>query len=161
MLKTVITFGLVYLFWIIMTFSIVLDELVLGAAVSVVVTYISRKFLFINSKATHMYPHRWLDFLNYFIVFIVEEIISHLDVTYRILTGNINPALVRVDCDIGADIGKAMVANSITLTPGTLTILADKTGFLVHWIAKKEGKNVGERFNEIARRIFSNWEADK
>ena len=58
----------------------------------------------------------------------------------RVITGKINPGIVRISPKLKTDLGVTLLANSITLTPGTLTVdIDEKTNDLyVHWIAVKE-----------------------
>ena len=83
MIKIVVTFLMVYLFWIVLTFSIAFDELLLGAVVSLLVTYVSREFLFTKTRARALHPERWLNAVVYLAVFIWEELVAHLDLAYR------------------------------------------------------------------------------
>jgi len=45
---------------------------------------------------------------------------------------DIRPVMTRVASVGGSDLARATFANSITLTPGTVTVEVEKTGFLVH-----------------------------
>ncbi|PNX47524.1 MAG: cation:proton antiporter, partial [Thermoplasmata archaeon M11B2D] len=60
----------------------------------------------------------------------------NLDVAYRVITGRINPGIVKIHPDLKTDLGITMLANSITLTPGTLTVDIDEetNDLYVHWI---------------------------
>lgn len=161
MIKAVVTFIMVYLFWIVLTFSLSLDELLLGAGVSLAVTYISREFLFTKTRARALHPLRWLNAVVYLLVFIREEIRAHLDVACRIITGRISPAIIKVRADLDTDIGRTMVANSITLTPGTLTVRIGGKNMFVHWIAYKKEHDVGKVFETCATHVFEHrkkWE---
>jgi multicomponent Na+:H+ antiporter subunit E len=156
MIKIVITFILVYLFWILLTFSVAFDELLLGAAVSLLVTYISREFLFTKTRARALHPLRWANAIGYFIIFVWEEIIAHIDLGYRIITGRINPSIIKIKADLDTDIGRTMVANSITLTPGTLTVRVGGKNLFVHWISYRKDHNIGKLFERMATRVFEN-----
>ena len=45
---------------------------------------------------------------------------------------DITPRLVRVPVEARSDLGRCIFANSITLTPGTVTVEIEEDGFLVH-----------------------------
>ena len=154
MIKVVITFVMVYVFWILLTFSLAPEELLAGAAVSLAVTYVSREFLFTKTRARALHPLRWFNAVVYFFVFIAEEIEAHLDMAYRIISGRVNPAIVKVRADLDTDIGRTMVANSITLTPGTLTVRIGGKNMFVHWIGYRKGHDIGKRFERFASRVF-------
>ena len=60
---------------------------------------------------------------------------ANWDVAKRVITGEINPGIVKFDPRLKTDKGRMMLANSITLTPGTLTVDVDDDGvFYVHAI---------------------------
>ncbi|NCC95585.1 MAG: cation transporter [Synergistales bacterium] len=105
-------------------------------------------------------PIRWLGFVYFmFGPFMVAMVKSNIDVAIRIITGNINPGIVKVDTGLSGDMSKTLLANAITLTPGTLTVeVEEDTGvFYVHWINVTDKEPSGEAvygsFGEWARRL--------
>ena len=86
-------------------------------------------------------PLRWVYFLIYLVgPFFFYMARANVDVAYRVITGRIRPGIVRIRTGLKTDFGAAMLANSITLTPGTLSVEIDeKTNDLyVHWINVKK-----------------------
>jgi multicomponent Na+:H+ antiporter subunit E len=86
-------------------------------------------------------PIRWVYFVVYLIgPFFFYMAKANIDVAYRVVTGRIKPGIVRIKTGLKTDLGVAMLANSITLTPGTLSVEVDeKTNDLyVHWINVKD-----------------------
>ncbi|MFW5660033.1 MAG: Na+/H+ antiporter subunit E [Oceanicaulis sp.] len=63
---------------------------------------------------------------------------------------DIKPVVVRVPSARGSDLAKTTFANSITLTPGTVTVEVEKSGFLVH--ALDESFADMEAFRDMERR---------
>lgn len=63
---------------------------------------------------------------------------------------NIKPVLTRVAVEEGSDLAHTTYANSITLTPGTVTVEVEEKGFLVH--ALDESFADQEAFRDIGRR---------
>ncbi len=105
-------------------------------------------------------PIRWLGFVYFmFGPFMVAMVKSNIDVAIRIITGNINPGIVKVDTKLTGEMSKTLLANAITLTPGTLTVeVEEDTGvFYVHWINVTDKEPSGEAvygsFGEWARRL--------
>jgi len=86
-------------------------------------------------------PARWALFFAYVLgPFLYNMAKSNLDVSYRVVTGRIRPGIVRIPSGLKTDFGITMLANSITLTPGTLSVDVDEDGSIfVHWI------NVGSK----------------
>jgi multicomponent Na+:H+ antiporter subunit E len=65
---------------------------------------------------------------------------------------NIKPVLTRVAVEEGSDLARATFANSITLTPGTVTVEVEENGFLVHALDESFGDQ--EAFRDISRRAL-------
>jgi multicomponent Na+:H+ antiporter subunit E len=73
----------------------------------------------------------------------------------------IRPGIVKIKSVLQSDTGKSALANSITLTPGTLTIDVTEDGwFYVHWLnvlstdEEEAAKHVLRRFEWFIQRIF-------
>ncbi|MHC1605182.1 MAG: Na+/H+ antiporter subunit E [Candidatus Methanofastidiosia archaeon] len=106
--------------------------------------------------------------LAYFIVYIpilfYEIIKSNLDVGYIVIHPKMpmNPGIVKIPINIKSSYGKTFLANSITLTPGTLTVNVDekKNKFYIHWInitthkPNEEAKIICGRFEKWLRGVF-------
>jgi multicomponent Na+:H+ antiporter subunit E len=98
----------------------------------------------------------------YLPVFIWKLILANFDVARRVLSPKIplNPGIVRIKTDLKGDFGKLTLANSITLTPGTLSIDIDEDYLYVHTvdvIGKNEAENkkaISESFEKILGGIF-------
>ena len=87
----------------------------------------------------------------YIPVFFWAMIKANFDVAYRVIHPRmpIHPGVVLIKTDLKSDSGKLALANSITLTPGTLTMDVKGNSMLVHWI------NVKSTDTEEATRIIS------
>jgi len=80
----------------------------------------------IKANCSFLNPVRWLEFAAYVCgPFLWSLTKANIDVVYRVLTGNIRPGIVKVRTGLKNDFGAAMLANSITLTPGTLSVDVD------------------------------------
>jgi len=140
------------------------QHIIVGVFASALVAFLTGD-LFIKRMHVLKHPLRyWYFLVNYLPIFIWECFKANIDVALRVLHPQlpINPGIVKVKTTLKTDTGLTFLANSITLTPGTLTVDIDKDkGFLyVHWINVKakdiEGatKAVVERFEKILRKIF-------
>ncbi|MDD1708376.1 MAG: Na+/H+ antiporter subunit E [Methanoregulaceae archaeon] len=104
------------------------SELTAGVALSLVTAAIARKFLCRAGNYRMANPLRFLLIPVYVIgPFFIEVIKANLDVAYRVITMRIRPGIIRVSSDLKTDLGIFMLANSITLTPGTITVDIDET----------------------------------
>ena len=81
-------------------------------------------------------PRKWGLFLRYLFTSFAKGLYqANIDVAKRVITGEINPGIVKFNPRLKTDMGRMMLANSITLTPGTLTVDIDEEGtFYVHAI---------------------------
>lgn len=98
----------------------------------------------------------------YIPVFLYELVKSNIDVLFRVLNPKlpINPGFVKVKSEIDSKLGKLILANSITLTPGTISVDADDEGIFVHWInvhgdEKEYTEKVSGKFERILRKVIS------
>jgi multicomponent Na+:H+ antiporter subunit E len=99
----------------------------------------------------------------YTIVLFWEIIRANFDVAYRVIHPKmpIKPGIVVIKTRLKSDIAKTILANSITLTPGTFTLDVIGDELLIHWINVKtedtdEATNIiGHRFEKYLRIIFS------
>jgi multicomponent Na+:H+ antiporter subunit E len=136
------------------------SELIAGLVLSALVGLLAVPILWERGGFRMLQPHRWLLFAFYLIgPFFWAMAKANLDVAYRVITGKIRPGIVRFNPALQTDLGRTLLANSITLTPGTLTVdVDDETGdFYVHWINVKDEEPRPEEvcgpFPTWARRI--------
>jgi len=80
------------------------------------------------------------NFFSYHLWLIKEVIKANIIVVKHIWLGNksISPTLRRIKTSQKTDMGKVIYANSITLTPGTVTIDLSDDEVLVHALLKKD-----------------------
>ena len=117
------------------------EEIFIGIILSIIVGAVSGKIL-VKKNLRMANPARWLKFIAYvFGPFFVGMAKANVDVAYRVITGKINPGIVKISPNLKTDLGITLLANSITLTPGTLSVDIDEENndLYIHWInVKKE-----------------------
>ena len=87
---------------------------------------------------------------------------ANLDVMLRVLHPDVSirPGIVKLKTTFKSEMARTFLANSVTLTPGTLTVDVDGEDMYFHWInidtddAKKRTDEVCGRFEPLLRRIF-------
>ena len=97
--------------------------------------------------------HLGFRILGYWVWLIREIVKSNIDVARRILNPAlpIAPCLTIVKATQGSELGHVIFANSITLTPGTVSIVVDDRTILVHAIAKELADDL--QTGEMDRRV--------
>lgn len=139
----VVVFLSTLLLWILLTGSISGEELGAGLLVAAVVSAVSGPHLAVfNGLKTH--PAAFLHLVNYLGYFFVALLRANLDMASRILSPSlpINPGIVEVETTLESPLGRMLLANSITLTPGTLTVDLMDNRLLIHWINVPEGVDI-------------------
>lgn len=159
----VILFFLALLIWIFLTWPPDAQHLLVGILVSVFVSGITGD-MFVKRPHVFKSINRYLWFLYYIPLFIWECIKANLDVAYRVTHPDlpIKPGIVKVKTTLKSDTALTFLANSITLTPGTMSVDIDpEGGFLyIHWInvkdedIQKATEIIVKKFENILRRIF-------
>lgn len=164
-MKKVKGFILLWLFlmilWLLGTGTFRLDEVIMGIALSfgVVVLFASFSSLYRGIKVT---PKAIVLLPVYLVVFLWEMIKSNIDVARRVLTPSlpINPGIVQVKTKLQSPLAKLILANSITLTPGTLTLDVKDDSLFIHWIdvkaenIKGATEKVSWKFEKILKDII-------
>ena len=156
-------FSLGLVAWILLSWSLDWQHVIVGVFVAAFVSYMTGDF-FVRRPHLLKHPSRYFWFIYYVPIFLWECIKANIDVAYRVMHPNlpIDPGIVKVKTSLKSEIGLTFLANSITLTPGTLTVDVDKEkGYLyVHWIAvehkdiERASKVIVEKFESILKRIF-------
>jgi multicomponent Na+:H+ antiporter subunit E len=126
-----------------------IEEILLGLILSLIVGFVTRN-IFVKKDIRMLNPIRWLIFIGYIIgPFFIGMAKANFDVAYRVITGKINPGIVKISPNLNTDLGITLLANSITLTPGTLSVDIDeeKNDLHIHWINIKEDSLKGNSVN--------------
>ena len=151
---------LAFITYIIFTGSLTPYDLVTGAIVGVTIGLLVGRFL-VENDAKALNPVRWAWGVVYFLwYFLVAEVKAHADVMRRIITGDIEPGIVKVPLKVKSEYARTLVANSITNTPGTVVVDADGDYLYVNWInvtteePEEAKKEICEEFEKYAERIF-------
>lgn len=112
-----------------------IQEIIVGVIVSLLLSIIffSKAAIFSEIKLN---PKSIVFSLIYIFVFSIELIKSNFDVAKRVVQRKvpINPGIVKVRTKLKSKLGRVILANSITLTPGTLTVETNGEDYYIHWI---------------------------
>ena len=144
--------------WMLFTFPFSLPEFYAGMTVSFFIALFFGKY-FSEEGLANLNPVRIFAFLIY-IPFLLWEIIkANFEVAVIVLSPSlpIKPAIVKAKTSLKSDAGKLWLANSITLTPGTLTVDIIDDDYFIHCIKAKDTsvetstKNITGRFEKLLR----------
>jgi multicomponent Na+:H+ antiporter subunit E len=179
-MRRLIYFVLAFVIWILLTWPFVdgkidLQVVIAGLIASVIVAVMFHpRFRWgklapakagVLPKEHHVFisPVRIFWLLVYIPVFFYYVMMANLDVVYRALHPKmpIKPGIVKIKTTLKTESGITALANSITLTPGTLTVDLTDDGFLyIHWINVKSDdieqatRHIAQRFEWFLKKIF-------
>ncbi len=136
------------------------------AAVSGVVIALLTTFIFgdlpVENAEKFFNPKRYILFIVYIPYFLWLCLKANLDVAFRVIHPElpINPGIVKVKTSLKSDIARTFLANSITLTPGTLTVDMKDDVLYIHWIAvessdiEEASKAIVAKFEGLLKGVF-------
>jgi multicomponent Na+:H+ antiporter subunit E len=161
MANRIFQFLIIFILWLLLTWSLAPQELIVGAALSLLLSLLLHD-VFLQGSQKLAQPTRYLWFFIYLPVFFYYVIRANFDVAYRVLHPDmpIRPGIVKVRTTLKSDMGRTFLANSITLTPGTLTVDIVGDHLYIHWInittedPQEETDIIVRRFERYLRRIF-------
>lgn len=127
----VVLFGL----WIVLSLPVDGQNLIVGAVVALLIAVLPLPGPAVYGEIV-LLPRRIVVAVAYLFVFLAAVVKSNIDVAFRVLapTLPINPGIVRVKTKLRSRLGRLLLANSITLTPGTISVAVHGDDIYVHWI---------------------------
>jgi len=136
-----VTFVL-FLFWVAVSGSLLWPQLVVGLAAAAFVTYFNRNLLITIQDRPPISFKVIVWLVGYFFKLLLDIVKANFQVAWLVLHPKmpIEPNLVELEVDIDKVASRVLLANSITLTPGTLTILSDEKKYLVHALTTGSGE---------------------
>ncbi|MDP2922063.1 MAG: Na+/H+ antiporter subunit E [Candidatus Omnitrophota bacterium] len=155
-----------FIVWSLLTWPLDFQHLIVGLAVAAFVAFITGDLFTPSLQAGTGFSRitRYLWLCYYVPMFLWECLKANIDVALRVLNPKlpINPGIVKVKTTLKSDTGLTFLANSITLTPGTLCvdIDAEKGILYIHWIdvktqdADKATELIVKPFEKILKNIF-------
>jgi multicomponent Na+:H+ antiporter subunit E len=154
-------FVFMVLLWLLLTTSFHYHEIITGIVISFILSvFLTKRYSGLGFPPLGI--KRIIFFLLYIVILSVEIIKSNLDVAYRIIHPKmpIKPGIVIIKTELKSNIAKLILANSITLTPGTFTLDILGDTLLIHWInvktknVNKATKAIGRKFEKYLKVIF-------
>ncbi len=161
-------FSILFLCWILLVWPFkgsvgIQEKLILGVFLCSFVAFFEIHTLPIFPLSFPVSMLRFFWFVFYIFRFLHLMLIANFDVAYRVLHPSlpIEPGIVRVKTSLKNPMARLFLANSITLTPGTLVVDMDDDGTLyIHWIKVLSqdpdiaAKIIVKPFEDILTKVF-------
>jgi len=151
-----------FVVWLGFTTSLASQELITGLIVSFAVALLTAKYNNCCGMEI-LHPKRVFLIFKYFIVFMGALFKANIDVAKRVLSPSlpINPGIVEFETKLTSEFAKMILANSITLTPGTISVDMVDNRYYIHWIdvttedSIEAHKIIAKDFEDILIKIFN------
>ena len=150
------TFFVLFCLWVILSGKFDLFHLSLGVISCLLVTLFSKDLLFPEPRTARSFG-TWIRFIRYIPWLLYQIFVANLRVLYLVfhpkMMDLIDPQIFRFQSRLKGDLSLVTFANSITLTPGTITVYVSIDGtFTVHALDKKSREGLpGEMERRIAK----------
>lgn len=149
-----VLFSILFLHWIIWSGKFDAFHLSLGVISCALVTFMSHDLYFKRKKVSSKILVEAVRFIKYVPWLFYQIVLSNIHVASLVLSPSmpIDPKMIRYKTRLKSDISLATFANSITLTPGTITADIHEGEFYVHALSKKVADDLmtGEMEDKVA-----------
>ncbi|MCX7785022.1 MAG: Na+/H+ antiporter subunit E [candidate division WOR-3 bacterium] len=153
--------ALAFILWLILTWTFYPPSLWVGILVALIAAIVFGGY-FTYRPIKILQPHRLFWFLIYIPVFAWECLKANLDVAYRVIHPEkpLQPGIVKVKTMLKTDLARTLLANSITMTPGTMSVDIVGDTLYIHWIwirhedLEKATQCIVKPFEHYLKKIF-------
>ncbi len=160
-MSTVIYFIMCFITWMLLTDRFYWQNLIAGALVSLITTLIFSRYFKIDARKLAN-PARYFWLVVYILYFIWECIKANFDVAYRVLHPSmpVRPGIVKIRLTLKRELARTILANSITMTPGTISVDIIGDILYVHCIYLHDTNpdnytyDISGKFERILTKIF-------
>jgi multicomponent Na+:H+ antiporter subunit E len=150
-----------FIIWMIANASLAFDTVMAGAVVSALIALAFASFARVYS-VIRWSPVVLYYYLKYLSVFFIELIKANLSVMRLVFSPRINikPSIIEIKTELTSPIGRLALANTITLTPGTLVVDIKDDSLFVHCInidstdQARVTEEISGRFEKLLKVIY-------
>lgn len=132
-------FVLFFLIWVIFNGQLTAEIAAFGVVIAGVMYLFICKFLCYSPKYDLFFLKKFPLLIQYVFTLVIEIIKANLAVFRLIYTAEyeLEPAIVHFQTDLRSTFARVLLANSITLTPGTITVSLQDDHYMVHCLDKE------------------------
>lgn len=154
-----LTFLVMFAMWVVFSGRFDAFHLILGVISCSIVAFLSGDLLF-PARLGRKLPFVWLRFVGYTPWLLYQIFLENLHVMYLVFHPRmrelIDPKIIEFDSKLSSDVARTTFANSITLTPGTITVHVTAAGkFSVHCIDTESGKPLPGKMEAKIAKVFA------
>lgn len=145
--------------WLLLSAPFSVQELIFGMVTAGIIALLPLGGNKLYGEVSLM-PKRLIYAVAYLFKFLGAVVKSNLDVAFRVLHPKlpINPGIVKVKTRLSSRMGRLFLANSITLTPGTITVESEGEDLYIHWLNVEDAADQGRDVEENTAKIVGGFE---
>ena len=135
--------ALIFALWMILNGRITVEIVLIGLGVTALVTWFAIKVIGYSWKTD------WFVLINLpvFLLYILDLIWEIIKAAWMVMTmvyraDDPDPVIVEFHSGFTTDLQNVLLANSITLTPGTITVFQEKDHFVIHCLRREYAKGI-------------------
>lgn len=138
-----------FIFWLILIPSLTLQSILFGLITCILITWYSKDISLTKEERLINSLNKIKIFFKFIIYLLIDIFKANIEVSLIVLNPNlpVSPKFIKVPNNFKNDINKVIYANSVTLTPGTLTVDIDEDYFTIHVLTESSAKNIMEKSN--------------
>ncbi|MCX8083923.1 MAG: Na+/H+ antiporter subunit E [Calditerrivibrio sp.] len=151
MIRYLVTGVVMLAFWVLLSGEFSTMIITLAIISAIIVSWLTADLFFPDNKINLKLIYKIFSYVPWLVWEIILANIQVLKILIKPKL-DIDPSMVEFVPKVKSDIGITLLANSITLTPGTVTIFAEKDRFFVHALTPEFAD--GLKDSEMERRIL-------
>lgn len=139
-------FLLYFLLWVIFNGNFTLEIALFGIVIAAALFAFTCRFADYSIEKEKKLIRNAFRVIKYVGVLIIEIIKANFAVIHLILSEEeeVEPVLVKFETDLHTPMGRAALANAITLTPGTITVLLEDNVYTVHCLDESLAEGIDQ-----------------
>ena len=144
-------FLILFAAWLVLSGHFDALHVAVGLACSALVAMFSSELLLSETPSSRTAVTTWR-VLRYLPWLFYQIVLANLHVVYLVWRpGQLRPQIVRFKTGLTSDLARVVLGNSITLTPGTITLDIDDDEFTIHAVSDQAARSL--RSGEMERRV--------
>lgn len=149
-------FVLYFILWVVFNGQVTMEICIFGVFVAALLFAFAYRYMDYGVKKELQVYRKLGKILRYIFTLVWEVVKANLGTVHLILTQKeeIQPVLVSFHSDLKSSVGRTLLANAITLTPGTITVTLENGDYTVHCLDESLAEGMDHSvFAELAREI--------
>lgn len=155
MQNSILLFSIMFGFWVLLSGKLDAFHLSLGVVSSILVVLFTRKTVIANPTDRGGVALEFIRIAKYGVWLVYQIILSGIDVANIALRRDmkLKPGIIKCDLELKSEVSRTVLANSITLTPGTMTVDISGDVIYIHCLSIDDEQKLIDSENDFENQI--------